>query len=150
MAVGVQSTPGSPAGNPWLHRCSDRRGCTCRTFVAGAIARAGLAVVWVVRQSLRPATAHEHQSIQMAFGEPVWFWRFVSRFIELPLSFQPCCSSRIFMGWRSSVRWLMWAWKRSSRSNASSRSQQSVPIRRTLFKRASSPRRRLLARTDFP
>jgi len=49
---------------------------------------------------------------QMAFGEPLRFWRFVSRFIEFATIVPALLLFEDFYGkgWRSSVRWLMWAY----------------------------------------
>jgi sigma-B regulation protein RsbU (phosphoserine phosphatase) len=49
---------------------------------------------------------------QMAFGEPVRCWPFVSRFIEFATIVPALLLFEDFYGkgWRSSVRWLMWAY----------------------------------------
>jgi sigma-B regulation protein RsbU (phosphoserine phosphatase) len=49
---------------------------------------------------------------QMAFGEPQRFWPFVSRFVEFATIVPALLLFEDFYGkgWRSSVRWLMWAY----------------------------------------
>ena len=49
---------------------------------------------------------------QMAFGKPLRFWPFVSRFIEFATIVPALLLFEDFYGkgWRSSVRWLMWAY----------------------------------------
>ena len=49
---------------------------------------------------------------QMAFGEPQRFWPFVSRFVEFAIMIPALLLFEDFYGkgWRSSVRWLIWAY----------------------------------------
>ena len=51
-------------------------------------------------------------AFRMAFGEPERFWPFVNRFVELASIVPALLLFEDFYGkgWRSSVRWLMWAY----------------------------------------